>query len=123
MINIWGTFCSPCIEELPTLQKLSDEMKDKNVAIVGILGDAMGSDGKPDEDNIDLGKSIMKEKNVSYLTLAMNKELEKALPTDTLPTTVFVGSKGNIIGKPIYGAQDEAAYKQAIQDALDSLSK
>ncbi|MEA4955942.1 MAG: TlpA disulfide reductase family protein [Pseudoflavonifractor sp.] len=123
MINIWGSFCNPCIEELPTLQKLSDEMKDKDVAVVGILGDAMGPDGKPDEDNIDLAKSIIQEKKVTYLNLAMNSELDMALPIDVYPTTVLVDSNGNVVGAGIYGAQTETAYKQAIQDALDSLSK
>ena len=123
MINIWASFCKPCIEEMPALQTLSEEMKDKNVAIVGVLGDAYGPDGKPDKDNIDLAKSIIQEKKVTYLNLAMNEDMGKALPIDVYPTTVFVDSNGNVVGAAICGAQTETAYKQAIQDALDSLSK
>ena len=123
MINIWASFCKPCIEEMPTLQTLSDEMKDKNVAIVGVLGDAYGPDGKPDKEITDLAKSIIQEKKVSYLNLAMNEDMGKALPIDVYPTTVFVDSNGKIVGKAICGSQTETAYKQAIQDAFDSMSK
>ena len=36
MVNIWGTFCGPCIREMPDLAKLSQEYKSKGVEIIGI---------------------------------------------------------------------------------------
>lgn len=45
MINIWGSFCNPCIEEMPMLEQMNGDLKEKNVAIIGVLGDAAGSDG------------------------------------------------------------------------------
>ena len=36
MINIWGTFCGPCIREMPELAKLSEDYKSKGVEIIGI---------------------------------------------------------------------------------------
>ena len=35
MINIWGTFCGPCIREMPELAQLSEEYKSKGVEIIG----------------------------------------------------------------------------------------
>ena len=43
MINIWGTFCPPCIEEMPELAKLSASLPE-NAQIIGILCDVSLND-------------------------------------------------------------------------------
>ena len=37
MVNIFTTWCSPCVNEIPDLEKLYQEMKDKGVGVVGVL--------------------------------------------------------------------------------------
>ena len=49
MINIWGTFCGPCIREMPGLAKLSEENKAKGVEIIGIPIDIIDDWGKLDK--------------------------------------------------------------------------
>jgi thiol-disulfide isomerase/thioredoxin len=34
VINFWATWCHPCVEELPTIEKIADEYKDKNVKVL-----------------------------------------------------------------------------------------
>ena len=46
MLNIWGTFCGPCIREMPDLAKLNKENKDKNFEVVGIIIDILDQKGK-----------------------------------------------------------------------------
>lgn len=36
VLNFWGSWCPPCVEEMPMLARLSDELKSKNVVFVGI---------------------------------------------------------------------------------------
>ena len=36
VLNFWGTFCPPCIEELPSLMTLQERMKSRGVVVVGI---------------------------------------------------------------------------------------
>ena len=45
MINIWGTYCSPCIREMPDLGEIHDEYKDRKVNVVGIVIDVQNNDG------------------------------------------------------------------------------
>ena len=40
VVNVWGSWCGPCVQEIPELQKLSENMKDKNVNVIGIAQDA-----------------------------------------------------------------------------------
>ena len=49
MINIWGTFCPPCIREMPDLGQLSTDYKAKGVQLVGVVIDALDRYGRVDD--------------------------------------------------------------------------
>jgi thiol-disulfide isomerase/thioredoxin len=38
-INVWATWCDPCVEEFPDIVKLSNDMKGKNIDFIGVSGD------------------------------------------------------------------------------------
>lgn len=42
MVNVFTTWCSPCVAEMPDLEKLSQQVGDRNVAVVGIVMDVCG---------------------------------------------------------------------------------
>lgn len=123
LLNIWGSFCEPCMEEMPDLEAISKEFADKDVAIVGVLGDALDRKGEFDADTVDLAKTVLKSKGVTYLNIAMCPELLEAVPSDTYPTSVLIDSNGSVVGKAIYGSRDADQYRQLIQNALDTLAK
>ena len=39
LINVWATWCGPCVEEFPDLVRLANEVKNRNIDIVGVSGD------------------------------------------------------------------------------------
>lgn len=122
LVNIWGSFCEPCMEEMPDLETLSKEFAEKDVAFVGVLGDALDMDGKLDEDTIELAKSVLEAKGVTYLNLAMCQELQTALPSDTYPTTVLIDRNGTVVGEAVYGSRGADQYRQIIQNTLDNIA-
>ena len=44
MVNIWATFCSPCIREMPELAELNEAYGD-NFQVIGIVVDAADENG------------------------------------------------------------------------------
>lgn len=45
VLNVWGTFCLPCIEEMPSFERLHRQLRDTNLAIVAVSIDrAVGAD-------------------------------------------------------------------------------
>jgi thiol-disulfide isomerase/thioredoxin len=41
LIDVWATFCAPCIALMPTLKKLEEELKDKDIAFVSVAVDGL----------------------------------------------------------------------------------
>lgn len=66
LVNCFTTWCSPCVNEMPDLDKLYQEMKEKGVGVVGMVIDSVGEDGTTDEDTVK--KRRFSRKNRSYLS-------------------------------------------------------
>lgn len=117
MVNIWATFCGPCIEEMPDLQDLYEEVKKEDINIIGIISDT------PDDENEPLAKQIINKTGVEYDNIIPDKKLNKGILKDVsgVPTTIFVDSKGNIVGEPIVGSRSKEDYKNQITKRLESL--
>jgi thiol-disulfide isomerase/thioredoxin len=127
VINVWATFCGPCIEEMPELAAWTEELPD-NVQIVGIVidtppagADGDGGDWGGDPDNIELAKKICDETGVKYTNvLASGSVMETFEKVQAVPTTFIVDKSGNLICSPFVGA-DVEGYKKAVEDYLAGL--
>ena len=126
VINVWATFCGPCIEEMPELAAWTEELPD-NVQIVGIVIDTPpagadgGNDWGGDPDNIELARKICNETGVKYTNvLANGSVMETFEKVQGVPTTFIVDKSGNLICSPFVGA-DVEGYKKAVEDYLAGL--
>ena len=50
LVNVFTTWCSPCVKEIPELQELYKEMKDKGVGVAGVVLDTTDEKGNQDEE-------------------------------------------------------------------------
>ena len=124
MINIWATFCSPCLNELPELGELADEYADKKVRIVGIVADVpQEADGSFDADMLKKAKDIVSETGADYLQLLPSEDLQKAKidEVSAVPETIFVDSDGNIVGDSYLGARSGSEWADIIDGLLSQL--
>lgn len=90
MINFWATWCTYCDKEMPDLQKIYEENKDKDFVVLAVN---VGEDKKTAKDYIDKGgysfPVLLDEDN----TVAQTKYFVSAFPT-----TYYIGKDGNLIG-------------------------
>ena len=121
MINIWGTFCPPCIREMPDLGRLGSDCKDKGVQIVGIVIDALDRYGRLDSKVKDDARRIIYKTKADYLhivpTIAMFSGLLKDV--QVVPTTIFVDSDGHQIGEAYLGSRSYKDWKKIIDSILE----
>lgn len=116
MVNVWGTFCRPCIGEMPDLQKLSEEYADKDFQIIGIVCDI---DGKDDSEKIELAKEICKDTGVKYVSIVPSDSLDDALLDSvvSVPATFFLDEDGKQLDRNFIGSRSYEGW-QAIVDSI-----
>ena len=120
MVNIWGTFCGPCIGEMPDLEVLNGRLADKGCAIIGVVCDVAGPD---DASRIAEAEEIVADTGVSYRNLIPWDSFNAALPAEYIPTTYFVDSQGRLVGEPAVGARGADDYEALLDAALASLGE
>ncbi len=114
MVNIWGTFCPPCIDEMPDLGKLSKVMaSDYNAQLVGLVVDIS------DEDTLALAKEILSQSDATHLNLIPDEAVTEFLKQfEYVPTTLFVDKDGYILSQPVVGGHSYADYLVLVKDLL-----
>ena len=113
MINVWGTWCTHCIIELPDLEELSHELEEKGCQLVGLCDDALGGD----EAILNEAKQILEENGVTYTNIVQTEDLRQTLQLSAFPTTYFVDSEGKVLTLPVVG-RDIDQYRARIDEAL-----
>ena len=86
LINLWATWCAPCIAELPTLNAISNRA-DMNVRIVTVSQD-MGEPAKV--------QTFLDQKGFAQLPAWLDPQGDLAAhyQVQTLPTSIFYGANG-----------------------------
>lgn len=113
MVNIWGTFCGPCISEMPDLGEISREYEEKGLQIIGMLCDVM-------EPGDETALEIVGETKADYTHVIASDDLTvNALQyVSSVPTTVFVDKEGMLVGEVYAGARDKTTWELIINQYL-----
>jgi cytochrome c biogenesis protein CcmG/thiol:disulfide interchange protein DsbE len=94
VLNLWATFCVPCIEELPSLLALQKQMPDVAVVAVSI-----------DQDP-DIYRRFLIKYHVDLLTVRDADQRVNALyGTQQIPETYIIDKQG-MLRRKFIGAQD-----------------
>lgn len=117
VLNVWGTFCGPCINEMPELGEWQRELPE-NVQIIGLVADVAG---KEDKEHIELANMILEKTNAQFTNIIPNNDFAELLSGVVgVPTTFFINKEGKIVGKPIVGAQ-VPKYKSFVEEYLKTI--
>ena len=119
VVNIWGTFCGPCIREMPELGEWAKALPE-NVQLIGLVCDVNGAD---DTAGIEEAKDIMGQAHADFVNLVASDSLASYLSAvQFVPTTILVDSLGHLVDEPIVGAKIES-YKQAVEKYIETSAK
>jgi len=111
VVNFWASWCPPCVEEMPTLDKLQAEFKSQNVLFVGI--------GIDSPSNI---RQFLDMTPVSYPIVIgglegsnLSKQMGNA--QGALPYTIIINSQGKSTSSKL-GKISEEELRKSIKSAL-----
>lgn len=115
LISFWATWCKPCIEELPEIEKIYDELKEK-----GLKAFAISVDG---EKSVAKVEPFVKAKKLSVpVLLDTNSDIARIYYATTVPFTVIIDSKGEIVySHSGYKKGDEIQLKTKLVEILGAV--
>ena len=125
MVNVFTTWCTPCIREIPDLEKLHKEMEGQGVGVVGIVLDAIGSSGKVDEKAVEKAKILAEKTGAAYPFLIPDEGYlgGRLAGIAAVPETFFVDKDGNIVGETISGSRSFESWKSIVEKELEEVAK
>ena len=123
VLNVWATWCPPCVEELPALQRLSETFAEQGVQIVGILIDGVDARGGRDEEAIKAALKLMDDAGADYLVALPNGDIQTQLLTGLqyVPTTFLVNENAEVFSS-VTGANSFDDWSKIVSDALEKIA-
>lgn len=120
MVNVFTTWCGPCVREIPDLEKLNNEMSDQGVQVVGIVLDAIGSSGSTDPEAVEKAGLLAEQLEVTYPFLIPDQGYlgGRLLGIQAVPTTFFVDQEGRILGEAYQGSRSLEDWKSIVEAKL-----
>jgi len=112
VVNFWATWCQPCRDEMPSLERLSHRLASRGVQVIGVT---------VDNDRY-LATEFIRSYGLTFpvYTDGEKKQLQSALRVGSLPETVLVTARG-VIAARIVGARDwdSTESNRQLERALD----
>lgn len=123
LVNVWGTYCGPCLDEMPYLGELQTEYASKGVNIVGIVIDVQDESLEILDDQIELAREISNQTGAGYTHMIISDEMFDTILNqfDAIPASFFVDSNGNIVSEFYIGSRSKDDWTGIIEENLENL--
>lgn len=114
MVNVWATYCNPCLSEMPGLGELASEFEPAEFQIIGIVSDVWEGEDQT------LVESLVQETGAAYPHLLANDSINQALLSSVsgVPTTFFFDGEGAYLGG-VVGSAEKSTWEELIHELLE----
>jgi len=107
-LNFWASWCGPCQDELPDVEKIHQEYQEKGLVVLTV---------NPGEDKATI-KKLMDEKGYTFpVLLDSNKDVARLYNTKDIPVSFFLDKEGKIVTKKV-GLMKGDEMRKAVDDLL-----
>lgn len=115
MVNVWATYCNPCLSEMPGLGELAGAYSPEEFQIIGIISDVQEGAGETET-----AADLIAQTGADYPHLLLNESIYNALLADVtaVPTTFFVDANGEILDV-VVGAMEKSEWEEMIHGFLE----
>ena len=119
MVNVFATWCTACVQEIPALAEVQKEMQPKGVNIVGVVTDTVDDMGE-NQEALEKAKLIMERTKANYSFLMPDKSNfnGRLNGIQALPETFFVDKNGQIVGESYSGSHNKKDWTEIIEKEL-----
>lgn len=111
VVNLWTTWCPPCRREMPTLQKVYEEYKERGLVILAVNSTV--------QDDLQAIPAFVEKYGLTFpILLDKNNEAGRLYQLRSLPSTFFIRRDGTIHEAVIGGPMAEALLRTRIEAIL-----
>lgn len=111
LVNLWATWCPPCEAEMPAIEKMYNEYKDRGFIVLAV--------NQTYQDNPFDIAPFVEEHNLTFpILLDETGDTARAYQVRSLPSSYFIDRLGIITEVVIGGPMSEALLRTRIEEAL-----
>ena len=108
LLNVWATWCGPCLKEIPDLKEIHQQYRDKDVVVLGVLLDS---------DSPEAAKPIVLDQlQIDYPTWYGDDAFAKQFQIQAFPTTVIIDKNGKVVSRNV-GLQNKERFLNLLKAA------
>lgn len=125
LVNLFTTWCSPCVAEMPELEELYQQMKEQGVGVVGVVLDVLNEKGEAPQEDLERAQLLAERTGVTYPILLPDSTYFNGRLTgiQAFPETFFVDKDGNIVGETYVGSGDLEYWLSTVEKELAALKE
>ena len=114
MVNVWATYCNPCLREMPGLGELAAKYDPSEFQLIGIVSDVREGE---DQSLVD---SLVQETGAAYPHLLANDSIGQAILSSVsgVPTTFFFDGEGAYLGG-VVGSAEKSTWEEIVNELLE----
>lgn len=120
MVNVFTTWCSPCVAEMPDLEKLHQQVADRNVNVIGVVLDVLDEKGNVVPENLERAQELVEKTGVTYPVLLPDSTYFNGRLTgiEAFPESFFVDQNGDVVGGTYSGSGGLEDWLQVVEEEL-----
>ena len=122
VLNIWATWCPPCVGELPHLQAMNEKFREQGVEIVGVLQDGVTPTGEVDAAVVESAQKLLEDAKADYQIILPDAAITETFISEMqyFPTTYFLDAGGNVV-ETVVGANSAEEWEAIIHEVLEKV--
>jgi thiol-disulfide isomerase/thioredoxin len=107
LVNLWATWCVPCVQEMPSLDRLQGELGPEGLAVVAV---------SQDRDGVPAVVRFYEKYDFGRLGIYVDPkgQVARAFETGVLPTSLLIDREGRVVGQLIGAAEWDAPEAKAL---------
>lgn len=108
LLNFWATWCEPCRDEMPAIQKVYEKHRDKGLEVVGV---------NIAESQLTV-KGFVRQLDLTFpIVFDKERKVVDQYRIGPIPTSLFIDSDGKVV-RMVKGQMDEAQIENYVLEAL-----
>lgn len=112
LVNMWASWCTPCKYEMPAIQEVYEEYKDRGFVVLAV--------NLTKKDDLASVKTFIEQYSLTFpVLLDQDGRVEDAYQLRGLPTSFFIDGDGIIQSVVIGGPMSEEVVRERVEQIMD----